>query len=164
MPDPMLYVIAQFDEASEPLFCPYLTIPGRLGCRDEQTPDLLPHITMGSFPLREEAWLLEVLSCAALKKRMQIPITSIGAFGTRVCYLTPEATPELLELRRLLEPRAEEERPWVPHTSLFIGSEEDFIRVKQEAERIFTPFTATVSILGLYSFWPPRKILQVTMR
>ena len=157
-----IYAIAQYDEETQQkLSALYLKLVNK-GFTGTQTKGIPYHITLGTFDTADEALVVSrARAAAAAVDRFTLRLAYIGLFGLNVLFVAPAVKAELLDLRHAIAPCSDsaDEFPWVAHTTLLMDDRPGAIHsaVPIVAEH-FTPFRATVESIGVYEFFPERRI------
>lgn len=161
MEEKRVYLLAQFDEATERrLAAMYGELVG-VGYLGKQTPCVPYHFTLGSFEVERE---LEVLERAREVCRracaFDINLSHIGLFGLKVLFVAPSMNAELLGLHDALIPEepASGCHNWVAHATLLIDEADTIQTAASIVARTFSPFPARIESVGVYEFFPPRFI------
>lgn len=161
MEDKHLYVVAQYDaETDKKLNDLYRKLADE-GFIGTQTKGIPYHITLGTFEVGDEAEVVRRTQAAArATDAFTLRLAYIGLFGLHVLFVAPAVKHELLNLRHAVVPGGEtaEEFPWVAHTTLLMDEPEVIQRAIPVAARQFEPFRATVESVGVYEFFPERRI------
>jgi 2'-5' RNA ligase len=159
--DRHLYVVAQFDaETDKKLNSLYLSLVNE-GFTGTQTKGIPYHITLGTFAVEDEVEAIRRAHEAAGSLRaFTLRLSYLGLFGMNVLFIAPTVKRELLDLLHAVVPGGgtADEYPWVAHTTLLMDEPEAIHRAIPVAARNFTPFRATVESIGIYEFFPERKI------
>lgn len=162
MADKALYVLAGFDSDTEKRLWSLqnaLFDAGFTGGR--QTKGLFPHITLGTFPVREEETLKRRLRDAAGRRgEFALAFNHVGLFGGgEVLFVAPDVNAELLELRA----RFEDGCSWTPHVTMLIENSPVIARAVPRLLDRFSGFTGRVNRICLYEFQPSRHILTLKL-
>jgi len=157
-----IYAIAQYDEETQQrLSALYLKLVNK-GYTGTQTKGIPYHVTLGTFDVEDEALVVSrARAAAAATDRFTLRLAAVGLFGLNVLFLVPAVKAELLNLRYAIAPCRDsaDEYPWVAHTTLLMDDQPGVIQsaIPVVAE-YFAPFRATVESIGVYEFFPERKI------
>ncbi len=161
MEDKHLYVVAQFDaETDKKLSELYLALVNE-GFSGTQTKGIPYHITLGTFEVEDEVEAIRRAHEAAGSQRaFTLRLAYLGLFGLNVLFAAPAVKRELLDLRNAVVPGGgtADAYPWVAHTTLLMDEPETIHRAIPAAVKNFTPFRATVESIGIYEFFPERRI------
>ncbi len=156
-----LYAVAQFDaQTDEKLGELYqkLAAEGLIGT---QTKGIPYHITLGTFAIEDEVEVIRRAHEAARAiSAFSLRLAYLGLFGMNVLFVAPAVKCALLDLLQAVVPGGgtEDEFPWVAHTTLLMDEPDVIRRAIPVSVRYFTPFTATVESVGVYEFFPERRI------
>ncbi len=161
MQEKLLYVMAQLDKDT----CDKMRSIDRLLCRlgiEVKKPPKVPyHITLGSFPVDQEAEIRSLVekTCKGLK---QFPLSynHIGLFGLNVLFFGPDVNEQLLKLQRPFEDKRINLHDWTAHTTLMMDEPDVIMKALPVVAEQFTSFHATVDSVSLYEFWPSRRITE----
>jgi len=161
MEDRRIYLMAQFDKATDRRLA---DVYGRLvamGLTGEQTTGIPYHITIGSFaPECEEQVLKRLQSVSLSTKAFDVNLSNIGLFGQRVLFIAPSINTELLNLHDDLIPS----EPmigchnWVAHVTIFVGSPDEVSAATPIVAQSFSPFPAKIESVAVFEFFPSRFI------
>lgn len=161
MDEKHIYAIAQYDEDTQQrLAALYLKLVNK-GFTGTQTKGIPYHITLGTFDVEDEALVQSrAQAAAAAMDAFTIRLAYIGLFGLNVLFLAPAVKYELLNLRHAIAPCRDsaDEFPWVAHSTLLMDQPDAVHRAVPLVAEHFTPFRATIESIGVYEFYPERKI------
>ncbi len=156
-----LFTVAQFDADTEQrLGKLYLALVNE-GLTGTQTKGIPYHITLGTFDVEDEAEVVMRAQAAARgAAAFTLRLAYLGLFGLNVLFVAPAVKRELLDLRKAIVPDGEsaDEFPWVAHTTLLMDEPGAIQRAVPVAAQSFTPFRAAVESIGVYEYFPERKI------
>ncbi|MFH1512745.1 MAG: 2'-5' RNA ligase family protein [Bacillota bacterium] len=161
MDDRHLYAVAQFDaQTDKKLNDLYqkLVAEGLIGT---QTKGIPYHITLGTFAIGDEAEVIRrAREAARTVSAFLLRLAYLGLFGMNVLFVAPAVKCALLDLLEAVVPGGgtEDAFPWVAHTTLLMDEPDAIRRAIPVAVKYFTPFTATVESVGVYEFFPERRI------
>ena len=161
MADKFLCVLAGYDDRTEELLAGLQNMLYANGFCGRHTKNIPQHITLGSFPLEEEARLASLLQNLA-EKVLSFPITfnHLGIFGgAQVLFVAPDTSHELLSLKENFGSSFN----WTPHTTMLIDEPEQIFAAQKLLSGYFSAFEGSVKHLHLYEFWPTRHILTVDL-
>ena len=161
MKDKRVYLLAQFDAATEQRLTGIYEELARAGYVGQQTPGVPYHFTMGSFPVEREAGVLErAREVCRRTNAFDINLSHIGLFGLRVLFIAPAMNGALLSLRNALVPEepATGCHEWVAHATLLMDEPDIIHGAIPVVARHFEPFQARVVSVGIYEFFPARFI------
>ncbi len=161
MEDRHLYVVAQFDaQTDQKLKQLYQTLVQE-GFIGTQTKDIPYHITLGTFEVEDEVEVIRrVHKTTQAMPAFTMRMAYIGLFGLNVLFAAPAVKCELIHLRQWIVPGGgtAEEFPWVAHTTLLMDEPGTIHRAIPVVTKHFEPFRATVESVGVYEYFPERKI------
>lgn len=156
-----IYAIAQYDEETQHrLSALYLKLVNQ-GFTGTQTKGIPYHITLGTFDVEDEALAVRrAQAAAAAMDAFTLRMAYIGLFGLKVVFVAPAVKQRLLDLHHAIAPCGDtaDPFPWVAHTTLLMDTPDTIRRAVSAAAELFTPFRATVESIGVYEFFPERKV------
>jgi 2'-5' RNA ligase len=156
-----LYVLAQFDLGTDRRLNELygkLTAQGFIGT---QTKGIPYHITLGIFEIEDESEVINrVQAVARATNAFTLRMAYIGLFGLNVVFVAPAVKHDLLDLLQAVVPGGEsaDEFPWVAHTTLLMDEPEVIQCAIPVVTQHFKPFRARIENIGVYEFFPERKI------
>ena len=135
------------------------------GLKGTQTMGIPFHVTLGSYPVQDEAILLKEMKRAA-GEFAAVPLTldCVDTFGDRVLFIKPQVPQALLALHRRFDCSFPYGHPWEPHVTVFCGEEEQVRQARSMLESLFYPFQTRLTALELGRFFPPRFILREPLK
>ena len=162
MDNKALYTLAGYDDLTENRLA---GIHNRLydrGFTGTHTKNIPQHITLGSFPVDREQYLIDLVQRTA---ETTAPFTAafnhIGIFpGGKVLFIAPDISRALLELKEHFGGS----HGWAPHTTMLIDEPDTILKALPEVIQNFSALEGTVSSLHLYEFFPTRHILSVELK
>lgn len=163
MEDKRIYLLAQFDESANKTLEAMFEKLLQAGLVGEQTKGIPYHFTLGSFDLQDETQVVErVKSVSATTKAFDIVLTHIGLFGLKVLFLSPSVNTQLLTLYKDLVSDGEISgcHNWIPHATILIDSPDNIQAAIPIVAQSFSPFSARISSIGVYEFFPKRFVAQ----
>jgi len=87
MSEKFLYLLATFDEKTTKQIKEIESIITKTGIVGNQTPNLPPHITLGSFNINQEDEILQLLQCISTKTNsFDLDFNHIGLFGLKALH------------------------------------------------------------------------------
>lgn len=157
-----LCVMAGYDPATEAVIAARYDQVQAAGFTGTQTPDIPFHITLGTFPVSEEAYARRLVEqVAAETPAFPVAFNHLGVFqGGKVLFLAPDANHQLLALRERFGPV----RGWTAHTTLLIDQPAEICRALPAALEGFTAFEGRIERLWLYEFFPARYLDSQSLR
>ena len=159
--DKRVYLLAQFDAATEQRLAGIYEELARAGYTGQQTPGVPYHFTMGSFPVERESGVLErAREVCRRTDAFDINLSHIGLFGLKVLFIGPSMNNELLGLHNALVPEqpAIGHHDWVAHATLLMDEPDIIHMAIPVVARHFEPFSARIESVGIYEFFPARFI------
>lgn len=165
MAEQFLTLMAELDDDSQQRLSGWYDALGQAGFTGTQTPGLLYHISMSTFPTdleREAAVIAE--KAAAECGPVSVHFSHIGMFaGGRILFAAPERNPELDRLHEACRSSAPQPYPWTPHTTLLIDEPGTVHAALPVLVRSFAPFVGKIVRLRLCAFWPAREIMSAEL-
>lgn len=161
------YVLAQYDLDTQRRLDDLYQVLINHGFIGTQIKGIPHHITLGRFAVADEAEVvMRTQAAAGAADAFTLRLAYLGLFGLNVLFVAPAVKRELLDLRHAVAPGGEsaDEFPWVAHTTLLMDESEAVQRAIPVAAKHFTPFRATVESVGVYEFFPERKIGEYPLR
>lgn len=126
-----------------------------------QTMGIPFHISLGSFPLEAKSMLIqEIGKRIGEMKSFPIRLNGLDHFNHSVLFLKPEKTKELEDLHKIFEGNYSDGYPWVPHVTLYCGTQEEIKELL--AEYRIALIEAEIVGLQLGEFFPTKIILTAT--
>jgi 2'-5' RNA ligase len=162
-----VYVLAQYDPDTQRRLNDLYQVLINHGFIGTQTKGIPYHITLGTFGVEDEAEVvMRAQAAAGAADAFTLRLAYLGLFGLNVLFVAPAVKRELLDLRNAVAPGGESEDgfPWVAHTTLLMDEPEAVQRAVPVAAKHFTPFRATVESVGVYEFFPERRIGEYPLR
>lgn len=162
MQEKFLTVYAVFDDDTQAILHSWqdkISESGLVATYSNDIPFFTFHISLGSFAVDCEKALKERLSdvCGRFAP-FEIELNSIQTFGSRVLYLEPSESRNLMQLHDIFDSNYADGLPYVPHATMFIGNDEDMPCAKQILTACFKPIRATITEIYLSEFFPMRFI------
>lgn len=156
-----LYVLAQFDTETERRLAGLYGALAAEGFTGTQTKGIPYHVTLGTFAIADEAETVRRAQAVARGiAAFPLLLAYVGLFGMNVLFIAPAVRRELLDLLQAAVPHGgtADEFPWVAHVTLLMDEPEAVRRAIPVLAKHFTPFLAKVESIGVYEFFPERKI------
>lgn len=161
MEEKHLYAVALFDaETERRLAGLYQALVGQ-GFIGTQTKGIPYHITLGAFAPQDEAAVVRrAREAARTMPAFPVCLSNLGLFGRNVLFIAPAVRRELLDLLQAVVPNGSsaDEFPWVAHVTLLMDEPEAILRAVPLAAEQFMPFQARVESVGVYEYFPERKV------
>ena len=157
MPDKFLCVMAGFDAATEEKLTALQNTLYEKGFTGTQTKNIPMHLTLGTHPVEDEDWLLEIMQDVADESYdFEITFNHLGIFGGgKVLFASPDPLKELIELHSHCDFSDES---WTPHATILIDEPSVILQALPHLLQRFTRFTGKIERLYLYEFFPARHI------
>lgn len=166
MEETRIYLLAEFDEATQRALAKLYGEIAAMGIRGRQTPNLPYHFTLGSADPALEGPLLERLGALCAKTpALPVRLNHIGLFPPGVLFAAPAMNAELLRLHDALFPGepAAGSHDWVAHATLLIDDADAIERALPAVARAFSPIEARIERVGAYAFFPARFIRHIPL-
>jgi 2'-5' RNA ligase len=161
MQEKHIYVLAQYDLDTQRRLNDLYQVLINHGFIGTQTTGIPHHITLGRFDVKDEAAVVRrAQETAAAQTAFTLRLAYLGLFGLNVLFIAPAVKQELLDLLHAAAPKGstDDDFPWAAHTTLLMDEPEVIRRAIPVAAEHFMPFRATIESLGVYEFFPERKI------
>jgi len=160
MAEQFLTLMADLDDKSQALLSGWYHSLQNAGFVGVQTPGLPYHISLSTFPLKQEKEATETARrTAASFAPVPVHISHIGMFaGGKILFAAPEKDAELTALQEACRSSAPQQYPWTPHATILIDEPETIHAALPVFVKSFVPFTARITRLHLCAFWPTREI------
>ena len=160
MAEQFLTLMADLDQDSQERMSGWYDTLREAGFTGVQTPGLPYHISLATFPLKQEEKAAEITRKAAAEVApVPVHISHIGIFaGGKVLFGGPEKSAELAALREACKPDTPEQYPWTPHATILIDEPDIICAAIPVLMRSFVPFVGKITRLHLCAFWPAREI------
>jgi 2'-5' RNA ligase len=156
-----IYLLAQFDQASNKKLALIYDRLVAVGLVGEQTKGIPYHITLGSFGLADQRQVIERAREVCFKTRgFKVNLSHIALFGLRVLFIAPAMNTQLLQLYNDLAPGETTSgyHHWVAHATLLIDHPDNIQRAIPIVAENFAPFEATIESVGVLEF-PPAEVI-----
>ena len=160
-----LTVMAVFDDKTQKLLGGIRQSIIEKAGEGTQTMGIPFHITLGSYPVSDADELVDKIArVCEVVHAFPIRLKGFGSFGDAVLYLAPDVTSSLLALRREFECDYANGFEWVPHATVFCGSEEQVRTARNSLPALDFPIDAHVVAIELGEFFPPRKMARENLK
>ncbi len=159
--DKHVYAVLQFDAQTEARLRGLYHTLTESGFTGTQTKGIPYHITLGAFESAAEAEVVRrVREAARTLRAFSLRLSHVGLFGQSVLFIAPAVEHELLLLREAVAPYggAAEAFPWEAHVTLLMDIPEAILRAAAVLSQRFEPFLATAESIGVYEYFPERRI------
>lgn len=156
-----LYVVALYDAQTHKRLDELYKQLAAQGFVGTQTKNIPYHITLGTFSVEDEVEVIRRAHDASnAMDAFSLRLAYLGLFGLNVLFAAPAVKCALLDLRNAVVPGGgtADEFPWVAHTTLLMDEPETILRAIPAAVKLFEPFRATIESIGVYEFFPERRI------
>jgi len=159
MNEPLLYALAIYDDESQEKIERWRSHMISKGFLGSQTKNIPHHITLCNLPLSMRDEVMEMLERARQLPSLDLPVTKTATFADRVLFLEPGPCSELKRLKEVFgtDPN------WHPHTTMFLSDDGGAMKAKEVLDADFTPFTAMITAVELYEFFPSRFLGRVEL-
>ena len=159
-----LYFLACFDRNTEEKM-EYLRRRIReAGILDEQTPGLPPHLTLATFSMEKLDTGMDLLEKFKTVDPFTVFFPSLGQFGDRVLFLSPELNEDLKSFRDMVSGlETNGGIDWAPHVTLCISDREGIQKARSLSQDLFSPFEGTLEKVYLYEFWPTKLLGEAVL-
>ena len=160
-----LTVMAVFDDKTQKIMHDLQDILIKNVGEGTQTMGIPFHVTLGSFATYEIEKVIEKIdeACAAANA-FELDFLGQGSFGDKVLFLDPEKAEELVRLRSYFENDYAHGYEWVPHATLFCGSDGQVQRAREILRSLDLPSKAKIVGIELGEFFPAEKKYSVTFK
>ena len=162
-----IYALAQYDLDTQRRLDDLYQVLINHGFIGTQTSGIPHHITLGKFAVQAEAEVVRrVRAAAGAADAFTLQLAYLGLFGLDVLFIAPAVSSELLDLRQAVAPEGstEDAFAWVAHTTLLMDKPETIQRAVPVAAQHFMPFGAVIESLGVYEFFPERKVGEYPLK
>ena len=157
--DKFLTVYAVFDDKTQIKLKEWQDKVLSSGLRGSQTMDIPFHISLGSFPTEQKDALIEQMrNVTKTHLSFAVTLSSVQTFANKVLYIAPDASSDITSLHNMFDCNFADGLEFVPHVTIFIGTECDTSKAKQILTTCFEPLQATVTEIHLSEFFPSNFI------
>jgi 2'-5' RNA ligase len=159
--DKHVYAVLQFDAQTEMRLRGLYQALTENGFTGTQTKGIPYHITLGAFEPAAEAEVVRRMQEAARTLRaFSLRLTHVDLFGLNVLFIAPAVEQELLLLREAVAScgGSAEAFPWAAHITMLMDVPDAILRAVSVLAERFEPFQATAESIGVYEFFPERRI------
>lgn len=161
MEDKRIYLLAQFDEATNQRLTGIYNKLVQSGISGKQTQNLPYHFTLGSFDPEYEVQVIQRAQDVCSKTyAFDIHLNHIGLFGLSVLFIAPSMNQELLDLHNAMLPNepASGVHNWVAHATLLIDEPDTVHKAIPIVSKSFSSLLAKIDSIGVYEFFPSKLI------
>lgn len=153
--------MAQYDAGTEQKLKDIQKTLSDNGFVGKQTPNLKNHITLGTYNIAQEDWLIDRIHIVTEQSfSFDIRLNNIGLFGLSVLFIAPAVNHELLNLQSKFNSNYADGFEWTAHTTLLIDEPKTIYRALPQVADAFQPFYGKIESISLYEFWPTRFICE----
>ena len=132
-----------------------------LGYTGTQTMDIPFHISLGSFPVNDEAELkTRIKQVCDSKKTFDIDLIGVNHFNNRVLFIELKVNNDLQELHNLFDGNFPNGFPWHAHATMFCGNEAEVLATKELLQKMFKPMQAQIVSIQMGEFFPARMLVK----
>jgi len=162
MQDKALYLIANFDSATQNRLGDYYDILFQNGFIGTQTKDIPYHFTLGSRGVDcEEQMINELNKVCSETPCIDICLGYIGMFGQRVIFVAPCMNFELQKLQSsFFDDAGNGCHKWAAHATLLLDEPQVILQALPIITEKFQPFNARIESVALWEFFPKRFIKE----
>ena len=160
-----LYILAEPDDDTQEEIKKYEKITAEYGLTGRQTKDIPYHITLGSYSLDYENYLMDLMETIRIQfKEFNISFSGFGLFGLNVLYLNPDMNLKLIELYNLIKENCQ----WgncdlSAHTTILMDEPENILMVLPKITESFKKINGKIKYISLYEFFPKRLIKRIEL-
>jgi 2'-5' RNA ligase len=164
--DKKLYLIAELDNDSQIKFKEFNKVILENGFVGTQTKEIPYHITLCSFLIDDEEYVLKLMEKINGKfNEIDITFSGFGLFGLNVLYLNPCYNKNLMELYYSVnESSLEKNNELAAHATLLIDEPENRINILPKINEKFSAFTGKLVNISLYEFSPLKFIQKINLK
>jgi len=164
--DKNLYLLAEFDEATQIKFREFEEIIIYSSLSGTQTKNIPYHITLGSFSSDCENYLVNMLDeIGKIKSAFDLTFSSLGLFGLKVLFLNPDMSRELIELHDFTKGKSlHRDDSLAAHATVLIDEPENILKILPPLAEKFRAFRGKIRYVSLYEFFPARFIGRTELR
>lgn len=159
-----LTIYAVFDDETQSQLKDWQSAILQSGLQGSQSMDIPFHISLGSFSVENKEKLIVLLQNACAKySSFTVDLLSIKKFNNRVLYIEPSVPSELINLHCIFDSNYADGLPYVPHTTIFIGNDNEVAISENILLQCFSPIKATVTEIHLCEFFPAKFITKIEL-
>lgn len=166
MNDKYLYLLAQFDKETQGVLAGYYDILQQNGFVGNQTKNIPYHFTLGKKDVDYEKQLIDDLDiiCASTTC-IDIHLSHIGLFSSKVLFIAPDMNFELLTLQQKFFPQiGNGAYNWTAHATMLLDEQDKILNALPTMTETFKSFIARIESIGLYEFFPMRFIKEYSLK
>lgn len=132
-----------------------------LGEKGTQTMDIPFHISLGSFPLKDEEMLkAKIKEVCSENHEFYVTLNKINHFDNKVLFIEPKKSNELKKLHNIFDMNYADGFPYHAHTTIFCADKEQVIKAKKYLSKIFKPINAKITGIQMGEFFPTKMIIK----
>ncbi|MBQ3494235.1 MAG: 2'-5' RNA ligase [Clostridia bacterium] len=137
----------------------------KLGHKGTQTMDIPFHISLGSFPVSDQNFLVDkVKKITTQIPKFEIKLNSVNHFSNKVLFIEPETNPDLLKLHNNFDNNYADGFPWHAHITIFCGPEENVCIAKEKLLETFKPCVGEITSVQIGEFFPTKLIKNCDLK
>lgn len=156
-----LSVIAVYDENTQKKLSQIQKKLRDEGFGGKLTKEIAPYITLGTFPVEEEEYLLQKLEKVSRNfEKFELALNSVGLFGMEVLFIAPAVNHMLLNLQAQFNNNYADGFGWTAHTTMLVDDPDSIRKAIPIVAKKFESHVATVEGIALYEFWPTRFVAE----
>ncbi len=161
MGEKFLTVFAVFDNETQKKLKKMQDEILKLGNLGTQTMDIPFHISLGSFPVKDEEELKsKIKKVCACKRTFDIVLTKVNHFNNRVLFIEPKLNKDLKDLHSLFDSNFHGGFSWHAHATMFCGNEKEVTMAKEVLQKLFKPITAKIVSIQMGEFFPTKMLAE----
>lgn len=162
MEEKSLYILAQFDKATQEILTGQYDILRQSGFAGNQTKNIPYHFTLYKKDTKCEKQLLADLEkICANTACIDIHLSHVGLFGLDVLFIAPDMNFELLTLQQnFVSHCGSGAYNWTAHATLLIDEPEKILKALPLVTKNFKPFKDRIESVALYEFFPMRFVRE----
>jgi len=160
-----LYLLAQFDKETQKILSGYYDGLLQNGYMGNQTKNIPYHFTLGELEIDCENRIKDELELISSETAcIEIHLSHIGLFGSKVLFIAPDMNIELLVLQQKIFPKiGNGAYNWTAHTTILLDDQDKILEALPIMTETFKPFFARIESIGLYEFFPMRFIKEYSL-
>lgn len=161
MEEKFLTVFAVFDNKTQKKLKSMQDKILALGYAGTQTMDIPFHISLGSFPVKDEEELKSrIKKVCSTKESFEVDLVGVNHFNNKVLFIEPKLNKDLKDLHNLFDCNFPNGFPWHAHATIFCGSEKEVVMAKELLQKLFKPIKAKIISIQMGEFFPTRRLVE----